>query len=97
VINSYCNKVEFYGMGYKIKKRGKIADNRTEYMPDQSSVEYSILLVSYVIVLWIIRKMTKSCMTALKNKNKKPYPPKKTITKKQRKALILSALHCNIL
>jgi hypothetical protein len=35
-------------------------------------------------------------MTALKNKNKKPYPPKKTITKKQRKALILSALHCNI-
>jgi hypothetical protein len=34
---------------------------------------------------------------ALKNKNKKPYPPKKTTTTKQRKALILSTLHCNIL
>jgi hypothetical protein len=26
-------------------------------MPDQSTVEYSILLVSYVIVLWIIVKL----------------------------------------
>jgi len=38
------------------EKKIEIADNRTEYMSDQSTVEYSILWVSYVIVLWIITR-----------------------------------------
>jgi hypothetical protein len=43
----------------------------TEYMPDQSIVEYSILWVSYVIVLWIIRKTSTDFIGS--SKIQKPY------------------------
>jgi hypothetical protein len=49
-----------------LRNKIKNIDNRTEYMPDQSTVEYSILWVSYVIALWIIRKTSKSWHTTLK-------------------------------